>query len=190
MNMTRYRMGCLLSLLTLAVNAQQIPVPVAMTQSTAPAAAPATTAPPRVFVSPAEVAQIMAKAEAGPKDGTQLPAAARQLVSWGPLNGNLIYRSAPTTLYFANEDYAEFYVILEGDGTMNVGGTMTNPKRTGYRLESPALQGGVAYKVTKGAMLMVPPGTAHRVTEVRGRLVYMSMHIPLQPGSGTGLKQP
>jgi mannose-6-phosphate isomerase-like protein (cupin superfamily) len=136
------------------------------------------------------VEQLIARVKAGPRDGTQLPELARVMVAWGPFIGHVIYRTVPTTLYFANEDYAEFYVVLEGSGTMNVGGTIESPKRTGYRLESPANGGGVAYRLSRGAMVMVPPGTAHRITTVEGELIYMSMHIPLQSGSKIGPTRP
>jgi mannose-6-phosphate isomerase-like protein (cupin superfamily) len=179
--------GLVLCLLSLTAGAQQSPA----ASTTQRIAAVAATKQLRLFISSPEVAQRIAAAGAiASKDGAQLPVAARALVSWGPLRGNVLYRIAPTTHYFANEDYAEFYLILEGAGTMAVGGTMTNPKRTGPRLESTALQGGVPHNVAKGDMLLVPPGTAHRVTRVEGKLVYMSMHIPLQPSSGTGLASP
>jgi mannose-6-phosphate isomerase-like protein (cupin superfamily) len=181
MPVRRYFTGFLLGLLSLSASAQQASLPAAGQRpvATDPAMAEAL----RVYVAAPEVAKLIAQAEAADKAGSPPPSTIGTLVSWGPLAGHVIYRNKPTELYFANEDYAEFYVILDGEGTMSLGGVMTDPKRTGFRSESPALKGGVPYKVTRGAMIMVPPGTAHRVTEVHGKLVYMSMHIPVQPGS-------
>ena len=132
-----------------------------------------------MFISSAEIVERIAMADAAAAAGIQVEGI-RTMVSWGPFHGHFVYRDTATTLYFANEDYAEFYVILEGAGTMTLGSTLTNPVRTGPHLEATSAKGGVPYKVTKGDMLMVPAGTAHRVTEVEGRLVYMSMHLPLQ----------
>ena len=183
--MTTTRPVLLLVLSVLPLGAVALPTPVAepASQRAMPVSGAAAPEGPREYISPAEVEQLIARVKSGPRDGTQLPGASRVMVAWGPYIGHVIYRVAPTKLYFANEDYAEFYVVLEGGGTMSVGGTIESPKRTGHRLESPTLRGGEPYRLSKGAMVMVPPGTAHRITTVEGELVYMSMHIPLQSGS-------
>jgi mannose-6-phosphate isomerase-like protein (cupin superfamily) len=138
----------------------------------------------RVYISAQELAQRVAKADAhvqANKTGAYIPVPAdiRALVSTGAFHGNLIERIVPTELKYINEDYAEYYVILDGHGTMTIGGQLIDPKRTGPHLESPILQGGNAYAVAKGDMLMVPAGVPHAVTGVQGKLVYMSMHLPL-----------
>lgn len=140
--------------------------------------------PDRVYISAEEITQRVAKADAhvrANKTGTYIPVPPeyRTLVSTGPFRGNLIERTVPTPLKYMNEDYAEFYIILDGHGTMTIGGQLIAPKRTGPHLESPTLQGGNAYAVAKGDMLMVPAGVPHAVTGVQGTLVYMSMHLPL-----------
>jgi mannose-6-phosphate isomerase-like protein (cupin superfamily) len=166
-----YRITCLLSLLSMSALAQQAP---------APAVATAAPDPDRMFTSAAEIAQGIVKAEAAYKAGKPSDGI-RTLAAWGPFQGHLIYRGAPRDLYFVNEDYAEFYVILEGTGAMTMGSKLVNPKRTGPHLESTTATGGVPYRVAKGDMVMVPPATAHRLSQVNGRLVYMSMHLPLHP---------
>jgi mannose-6-phosphate isomerase-like protein (cupin superfamily) len=158
--------GYLLALLPLTGEAQSTPTP-------APTAA---TQPTHTYISAAEVAQRIAKSEAAGKVGDD----ARELVGWGPFQAHLIWRGEPA-LFFENEDYAEFYVILDGHGTLTVGGTLTNPKRTGPHLEATGATGGTRHRVSKGDLLMVPAGTPHQVTAVEGKLMYLSMHLPLQP---------
>jgi mannose-6-phosphate isomerase-like protein (cupin superfamily) len=149
----------------------------------------------RVYISAQEIAQRVAQADAhtqANKTGAYVPVPAeiRTLVSTGAFHGNLIERTVPTELKYMNEDYAEFYLILDGHGTMTIGGRLIDPKRTGPHLESPTLQGGDAHAVAKGDMLIVPAGVPHAVTGVQGKLVYMSMHLPLPapstaPGRGS-----
>ena len=69
---------------------------------------------------------------------------------------------------------------------MTIGGTLTNPKRTGPHLEATDGQGGTPHQVAKGDMLMVPAGVPHHLASVQGALEYMSMHLPLQPKVAAG----
>src|SRR5258706_8281920 len=117
MNETKRAISYVLSLLPLTVIAQQTP-------------APAAAGSPLTYISAPEVAAQIAKAETAVKAGSVLPASARALPSWGPFVSHVVYRNASTELYFANDDFAEFYVILEGEGTMTIGSTLINPKRT------------------------------------------------------------
>ena len=134
--------------------------------------------PPTVmFVSGAEVAQRLQQAEALVQTGKPVPASA--LPSWGPFQGHLGYRTAPQPLVYTNDDFAEYWAILDGEGTVSLGGTLVNPKRTGPHAEAAAVQGATSYKVVKGDSIMVPPGVAHAITQVQGKLVYVSMHLQL-----------
>ena len=50
----------------------------------------------------------------------------------------------------------------------------TNDKnRTGSKIE-----GGTPRRIAKGDYVMIPENTAHSFTQVEGRLVIMSVHLP------------
>jgi mannose-6-phosphate isomerase-like protein (cupin superfamily) len=155
--------GCLVGLLPLAALAAGSP------QQT------------NTYVPTPEIAAMMAKVEAAVKAGKPLPEEQRTLAAWGPFQRHMIYRLEPQPLVYTNDDFAEYYVILEGHGTMTIGGKLVDPKRTGPHAEAKTVQGSTPNKVAKGDLLMVPPGVPHGVTHVDGKLVYMSMHIPLEP---------
>jgi len=139
--------------------------------------------PPTVmFVPGAEVAQRLHQAEALVQAGKPVPASA--LPSWGPFQGHLGYRTEPQPLIYTNDDFAEYWAILDGEGTVSLGGTLVNPKRTGPHAEASTVQGAMSYKVVKGDSIMVPPGVAHAITQVQGKLVYVSMHLQLPPTAG------
>ena len=133
----------------------------------------------RLHASAADVAALGRQVEAAAKEGKTLPEEARILPSWGPFQGHLSYRSTPQPLYYTNDDYAEYYVFLDGEGLFTLGGALVNPKRTGPRAEASTVEGATVYRVAKGDLLMVPPGVAHAINQVHGKLVYMSMHLQL-----------
>jgi mannose-6-phosphate isomerase-like protein (cupin superfamily) len=150
-------------LLSLKAAAQQAPAPTADTD-------------PRNFISAAEISERIAKAEAATKAGTQPNAG--PLLLQGPFKANMEYRNVPATVVNIHENEAELFVVIEGAGTMTLGGTLINPTRNGTNLQAAAAQGGVPYKLVKGDMILVPEKAAHSVTQVDGKLVLMSMHLP------------
>jgi mannose-6-phosphate isomerase-like protein (cupin superfamily) len=173
-------LGCLLSLLPPLAFAQQAPGPAVSTpQANPPATGSDAKQPTLLFTSAAEVAEQVAKADAALKAGAN-GGGVSSLPSWGPYQAHMAYRSGPYNMYFVNEDSAELFVVLDGAGTMMLGGTLVNPTRTGPHLEARTADGGVTYNLVKGDMVMVPPGMVHSVTRVDGKLVYLTMHLPLQ----------
>jgi mannose-6-phosphate isomerase-like protein (cupin superfamily) len=134
--------------------------------------------PPTVmFVSGAEVAQRISQGDTLVQSDKPVPASS--LPSWGPFQGHLGYRTAPQPLIYTNDDFAEYWAFMEGEGTVSLGGTLVNPKRTGPHAEAPTVQGATTYRVIKGDMIMIPPGVAHAISQVHGKLVYVSMHLQL-----------
>ncbi|HEY2676329.1 MAG TPA: hypothetical protein VGI65_05120 [Steroidobacteraceae bacterium] len=159
-----------IGLLSLTTAAQQPSAPPAQV---APAAA---TAEPRSFISAAEIAERIAKADAAAKAGAPLNAG--PLLLEGSFKANMEYRNAPATSVNIHENDAELFVVIEGAGTMTLGGTLINPTRNGTNLSAAKAQGGTPYKLAKGDMVLVPENTAHSVTQVDGKLVLMSLHLP------------
>jgi hypothetical protein len=69
--------------------------------------------------------------------------------------------------------------VLDGYGTLTVGGTLINPTSKGTNLVvAPTVDGGVPHKLVKGDMVLVPENTPHAITQVDGKLVLMTMHLP------------
>ncbi len=165
-----------MGLLAFTAGAQQPPGPPIPPAPPTPVAAAAANAEPRTFISAAEISQRIGQAEAAAKAGTQYNGG--PLLLQGLFKANMEYRNAPATAVNVHENEAELFVVIEGTGTMTLGGTLINPTRNGANLQAAAAQGGVPYKLVKGDMILVPENTAHSVTQVDGKLVLMSMHLP------------
>jgi mannose-6-phosphate isomerase-like protein (cupin superfamily) len=146
----------------------------AAAQPPAPPAPPP--AEPRTYISAAEISERIAKADAAAKTGTTSNFAT--LLMEGAFKANMEYRSAPANMVNIHENDAELFVVIEGAGTMTLGGTLINPTRNGTNLQAATAQGGTPYKLAKGDMILVPENTAHSVTQIEGKLVLMSMHLP------------
>jgi mannose-6-phosphate isomerase-like protein (cupin superfamily) len=136
----------------------------------------ATNAEPRTFISAAEIVERIGKADAAAKAGTQYNGG--PLLASGPFRGNLEYHGSPATSIAVHEADAELFVVVDGSGTMTLGGTLVNPTRNGTNLSSPKVEGATERKLVRGDMVLVPENTPHAVTQVDGMLVLMSMHLP------------
>ena len=137
--------------------------------------AAAQTAPvQKSFASAADIAAATAIAAAKTGNSRLAP-----LLAVAPLRANIEYRTAdaPPALH---EHEAELFVVLDGSGTYTGGGTITGPKPpTGGA--GTAIVGGTARTVAKGDIFLVPVNSPHQFTAIQGRLVMMSMHLPVAP---------
>ena len=132
---------------------------------------------PRDGITAAEIADRIVQAEAAAKSGTHYVGG--PLVSWGPFRANMEYHDSPATTLFVHEADAELFVVVEGSGTMTLGGKLVNPTRDGTNLSSAQVEGATPRKLAKGDMVLISPYTPHAVTQVDGRIVLMSMHLPV-----------
>jgi mannose-6-phosphate isomerase-like protein (cupin superfamily) len=167
MRIQLFTAGVVTGLLSFAAAAQQPP-------TGGPGAA--ANAEPRTFISAMEIADRIGKADAAAKAGTQYNGG--PLLASGPYRGNLEYHASPATSIAVHEADAELFVVVDGSGTMTLGGTLVNPTRNGTNLNSPKVEGAMERKLVKGDMVLVPENTPHAVTQVDGKLVLMSMHLP------------
>src|ERR1700761_9795079 len=120
----------------------------------------------KTFTSSAEVQQLIAKAKADRKG--EAPTTVEPILSLAPYHANLEYRpiAGPAALHDTED---ELMVVIEGAGTMTMGGQMVNPTRPNPTNESAEkISGGSDRKVAKGDFLIVPHGTPHQVTAVEG----------------------
>ena len=136
--------------------------------------------PPKLFASAAEVDAALAKAKAAHKgDNTNT---AEVLVSVGPYPVALEYRTG-TTAPSVHKDRAELIYVMDGGCTLVTGGKLVNAKEgTGGNMSGTAIEGGTPRKVAKGDYVMVPPDTPHWYTQVQGRFVSITLHMPMTPG--------
>jgi mannose-6-phosphate isomerase-like protein (cupin superfamily) len=125
-------------------------------------------APPLVktFTSSGEVQQLIAKAKADRKGDA--PTTIEPILSLAPYRANLEYRpiAAPAAVHDSED---EVMVVIEGAGTITMGGQMVNPTRTNAtNLSAPAISGGSDTAIAKGDFLIVPHGVPHQITAVNG----------------------
>ncbi len=159
MKLRYFLMTCLASMVA---QAQQAPAPaVPSEQST---------------ISAVEIDERIHQAQVATQGGAQYHGAS--LLLSGPYRANLEYHNTPADSFNVHETDSELFVVIEGSGTMTLGGKLINPTRRGTNLSAPTQEGGVPHKLVKGDMVLIPENTVHAVTQVDGRLVLMSMHLP------------
>lgn len=124
----------------------------------------------------ADVQALIARAKKEIKPGE--PFKGYPIVGLAPYSVGLEYRpgSVPPAIH---EKQAELFYVIQGKGTLTVGGTLVNEKRTNpTNLAGTAIQGGKSYSLSKGAFFFVPENTPHQWTPVGGSIVTMSLHLP------------
>lgn len=161
------------------------------------------------FISSAELASLIAKAKGMRREGQAL--VVQPIRGAAPYLAMLEYREAATPP-IVHENDSELFYVVEGSGTMILGGALVNPKRahlvlspTGepvvddtdrYKqarsphLVGTAAEGGVSLALSKGELVIVPPHTVHWFNAVNGTLVMVSMHATLQPSPAPACTPP
>lgn len=71
------------------------------------------------------------------------------------------------------------FIMVEGEATLVVGGTMIDPKRTAPdQMRAPSLDGGTTYHLSKGDVITIPAKTPHWFKEVPSKTVaYYAVNI-------------
>lgn len=101
----------------------------------------------------------------------------------GPLLANSSYKvqagrrvAAGTAEVHASD--TDIFYITEGEATFVTGGTPVNPKTTGPgEIRADKLEGGTPRKLTKGDVIVVPAGTPHWFSEVKGTFLYFVVKV-------------
>jgi len=99
-----------------------------------------------------------------------------KMVNMGGLGGkhqmgvSLVYRlKGETNSYAVHDQVAEVYHVLEGSGTLLLGGKLKDAKRrpisggNGPGLSGDVAEGSVEMHIAKGDVLIIPAGTPHKV---------------------------
>jgi len=71
------------------------------------------------------------------------------------------------------------FLMVEGEATLIVGGTMVDAKRTAPdQMRAPSLEGGMTYHLSKGDVITIPAKTPHWFKEVPSKTVaYYAVNI-------------
>ena len=154
-----------IALLSISILAQQ-----RAGQAQAPAAAPLQGG----LVTAADLAAIAAKQ---PKDrnGNQV------FLQLAPYNVTMEHRVNVPQNAAVHEKEAELFYVVEGTGTMVVGGKLVNPTRNGDNLTAAASEGGTPNRLAKGDFLLVKEGDAHWFSKVDSEMTLMTLHLPRTP---------
>ena len=74
------------------------------------------------------------------------------------------------------------FIMVEGEATLVVGGTMTDAKRTAPdQMRAPSAEGGTTYHLSKGDVITIPAKTPHWFKEVPTKTVaYYAVNIESQ----------
>lgn len=136
----------------------------------------------KIFVSSADVAALAAKAKSERKEGQGM--VFQPIFKLAPWDVNLEYRAAVASAN-VHEREAELFYVIDGSGTMVVGGKLLNEKRTNPENRTgTGVEGGTSLRVAKGDFIMVPENTSHWFSAIDGTITLMSLHIP-QPARAT-----
>ena len=134
--------------------------------------------PEKTFTSAADVDAMIAKAkkERKPDQANFI----QPLLMLAPYAVNLEYRvegiDTPATVH---EKEAELIHVLEGAGTLTIGGKLVGEKRTNAtNLSGTGVEGGTPRRISTGDYIFVPENTPHAFTKTQGRLIIMSVHVP------------
>jgi mannose-6-phosphate isomerase-like protein (cupin superfamily) len=91
----------------------------------------------------------------------------------------MLRRVKPETSALIHDHVTEIYQIVEGAGTLVMGGTLTDAKPTDLTRVNAGMSrtgvhtGGASRRVKKDDVIIVPAGTAHRFSELDGQIVYL-----------------
>jgi mannose-6-phosphate isomerase-like protein (cupin superfamily) len=132
----------------------------------------------KTFTSASDVAAMIARAKNERKaDQANFIQA---LLQGAPYTVNLEYRVKDVKSTAAiHETEAEIFYVIEGSGTLTMGGKLQDEKRTNAtNLSGTGIEGGSSKHVGKGDFFLVPEKTAHGFTEIADTLVLMSIHVP------------
>ncbi|MBB5687749.1 cupin domain-containing protein [Sphingobium boeckii] len=139
-------------------------------------------AAPPAFISAEQISDYIAEgraAEAAGQPWQTKPPFMRSVGAVGPFVLSIEYRNIPAPDYTIHQTEYELFVVLEGSGSMRIGGELKDPFR--YRrtnLASKVIVGGEERKISKGDVLMISPKTAHGVSQSDGKLVLLALHMP------------
>lgn len=130
------------------------------------------------FSSAADVQSMIEKAKKDRK--SDQPNFIQPILQAAPYNVNLEYRvQGIDTNPNIHDVEAEMVYVVDGAGVLTIGGKLKDERRTNDKNRTGSkIEGGTPQRIGKGDYVMIPENTAHSFTQVEGRLVIMSVHLP------------
>ena len=131
---------------------------------------------PKTFTTAADVQALLAKAKSDHKEGQTN--VLEPILVLAPYRANLEYRTGvgPGAVH---EREAELMYVIDGSGTIVIGGKLVEEKRTNAEnLSGTSIEGGTSRTFAKGDFLIVPENTPHWFSSIDGVIVLFSMHVP------------
>jgi quercetin dioxygenase-like cupin family protein len=130
------------------------------------------------FTSAADVQAMIEKAKNERKPDQ--PNFIQPILQGAPYNVNLEYRvQGIDTNPNIHDVEAEIVYVVDGAGVLTIGGKLKDERRTNDKNRTGSkLEGGTPRRIAKGDYVLIPENTAHSFTQVEGRLVIMSVHVP------------
>ena len=130
------------------------------------------------FSSAADVQGMIEKAKNERK--SDQPNFIQPILQAAPYSVNLEYRvQGIDTNPNIHDVEAEMVYVVDGAGVLTIGGKLKDERRTNDKNRTGSkLEGGTPRRIAKGDYVMIPENTAHSFTQVEGRLVIMSVHLP------------
>jgi len=146
--------------------------PLAMLTMALPAMAQ-TPSQPVLYASPADVASAAARSKAAASLSAEV------LVALPPLRLSVEYRGKPTPAS-VHEKNNELINVVDGAGTLTVGGTLIEEKRRdATNLTGTGIAGGRSYTLVKGSYMFIPAGMPHHFSSIgNDGLVITTIYIP------------
>jgi mannose-6-phosphate isomerase-like protein (cupin superfamily) len=113
-----------------------------------------------MYVTPAEAAKLTAKVVGGVSTHFLAPASGH-LTARDAYGQELVYRTA-SGVPEVHANWADHFVVTEGEATLVVGGTVVGEHETGPgEKRGTSITGGTSYALTPGTSITVPPGVPH-----------------------------
>ena len=133
----------------------------------------AQTKPDIVYANPEDVSAAIARAKAA--SGL----VAEPIVAVAPYHLSAEYRANPTPASL-HEKNNELINVIDGSGSMTVGGTLKDEKRRDEsNLTGSGIEGGKSYALAKGSYIFIPAGTPHYFATVgKDGLTITTIYIP------------
>lgn len=142
-------------------------------------ALPAAAQAPAGFAASAEIrAQVAAMAQAMKPDQGFM---ARPVVSDGKTVAALEYWRKPGRPA-VHPDEAEYAIVIDGAGTLIIGGTLVAPemRRPGLT-EGSRIEGGTTHRLAPGDVMLIPAGAPHWFGIEGTHLVLLGIKLPKGP---------
>ncbi|WP_419815295.1 cupin domain-containing protein [Glacieibacterium sp.] len=137
-----------------------------------------TVLPSVVLADAAEVQAVIAKVKASQKPG-QPSGTSQPLVSVPGYRTMVEYRTAPTPASI-HDNESELIYVVEGSGSMTLGGTLNDAKRSNpANQQGSGVTGGTSHALAKGSFMFIPAGTAHYFASIgKTGLAIVTLKVP------------